>query len=245
MDSTQAWIERGRPAHVAIIMDGNGRWARSRGLPRSAGHSRGAEALRRAVRAALELGLDCLTVFAFSSENWYRPAREVDGLMGLLRHYLKGEIGELHGNGVRLRFIGARERLPADIISLIDESEARTRDNGQLTLVVALSYGGRQEFVAAARRLAAAAAAGRLDPDKIDEDQVAAALFTAGLPDPDLVIRTSGERRISNFLLWQTAYSELVFLDKFWPDFDKSDLEAAILEYQKRQRRYGVLEEAG
>jgi undecaprenyl diphosphate synthase len=165
--------------------------------------------------------------------------------MGLLRHYLKGEIGELHGNGVRLRFIGARERLPADIISLIDESEARTRDNGQLTLVVALSYGGRQEFVAAARRLAAAAAAGRLDPDKIDEDQVAAALFTAGLPDPDLVIRTSGERRISNFLLWQTAYSELVFLDKFWPDFDKSDLEAAILEYQKRQRRYGVLEEAG
>ncbi len=245
MDSTQAWIERGRPAHVAIIMDGNGRWARGRGLPRSAGHSRGAEALRRAVRAALELGLDCLTVFAFSSENWYRPAREVDGLMGLLRHYLKGEIGELHGNGVHLPFIGARERLPADIVALIDEAEARTHDNGQLTLVVALSYGGRQEFVAAARRLAAAAATGRLDPDKIDEDQVAAALFTAGLPDPDLVIRTSGERRISNFLLWQTAYSELVFLDKFWPDFDKSDLEAAILEYQKRQRRYGALEEAG
>ncbi len=244
MDSTQAWIERGRPAHVAIIMDGNGRWARSRGLARSAGHRRGATALRRAVKAAIELGLDCLTVFAFSAENWHRPAREVDGLMGLLRHYLKGEIGELHANGVCLRFIGARERLPADIVALIDEAEARTRDNDELTLVVALSYGGRQEFVAAARRLATAARDGRLDPDEIDEAQVAAALFTAGLPDPDLVIRTSGERRISNFLLWQSAYSELIFLDKFWPDFDKADLEAAILEYQKRQRRYGALEEA-
>ena len=207
MDSTKVWIERARPAHVAIIMDGNGRWARSRGLPRSAGHSRGADALRRAVRAAIELGLDYLTVFAFSAENWRRPAREVDGLMGLLRHYLMGEISELDGNGVRLRFIGARERLPADIVALIDAAEARTLGNRQLTLVVALSYGGRQEFVAAARRLAAAAAAGRLDPEKIDEDQVAGALFTAGLPDPDLVIRTSGERRISNFLLWQTAYS--------------------------------------
>ncbi len=144
MDSTQAWIERGRPAHVAIIMDGNGRWARSRGLARSAGHRRGATALRRAVKAAIELGLDCLTVFAFSAENWHRPAREVDGLMGLLRHYLKGEIGELHANGVCLRFIGARERLPADIVALIDEAEARTRDNDELTLVVALSYGGRQ-----------------------------------------------------------------------------------------------------
>ncbi len=245
MDSTQVWIERARPAHVAIIMDGNGRWARSRGLPRSAGHSRGAEALRRAVTAAIELGLDYLTVFAFSAENWRRPVREVDGLMGLLRHYLMGEISELDGNGVRLRFIGARERLPADIIALIDDAEARTLGNRQLTLVVALNYGGRQEFVAAARRLAAAATAGRLDPEKIDEEQVAGALFTAGLPDPDLVIRTSGERRISNFLLWQTAYSELVFLDKFWPDFAKEDLEAAILEYQDRQRRYGAVEEAG
>ncbi len=245
MDSTQAWIERARPAHVAIIMDGNGRWARSRGLPRSAGHSRGAEALRRTVTAARDLGLEYLTVFAFSAENWHRPAREVDGLMGLLRHYLKGEISELDRNGVRLRFIGARERLPADIVALIEYAEARTLANSQLTLVVALSYGGRQEFVVAARRLAAAAAAGRLDPEKIDEDQVAGALFTAGLPDPDLVIRTSGERRISNFLLWQTAYSELIFLDKFWPDFTKEDLEAAILEYQKRQRRHGAVAETG
>ena len=189
------------PRHVAIIMDGNGRWARARGLSRLAGHARGAEALRHTVKAAIELGLDYLTVFAFSSENWARPAAEVDGLMGLLRRYLRGEIVELHKNGVRLRFIGERSRLPGDIVDLIADAENLTAGNGVLTFVVALNYGGRREFVLAARCLAQAAAAGQLDPDKIDEDQVAGALFTTDIPDPDLIIRTSGERRISNFLL--------------------------------------------
>ncbi len=245
MESTQAWINEAPPKHIAIIMDGNGRWAAQRGQPRLTGHSRGAEALRRAVSAAGELGLDYLTVFAFSSENWERPAAEVEGLMGLLRRYLRGEIAELHENGVRLRSIGERERLPSDIVELIADAESLTAGNGGLTLVVALNYGGRREIALAARRLAQAAATGQLDPDKIDEDQVACALFTADIPDPDLIIRTGGERRISNFLLWQSAYSEFVFLDKYWPDFGKEDLKAAILEYQSRQRRYGALAESG
>ncbi len=245
MESTQAWINEAPPKHIAIIMDGNGRWAAQRGQPRLTGHSRGAEALRRAVSAAGELGLDYLTVFAFSSENWERPAAEVEGLMGLLRRYLRGEIAELHENGVRLRSIGERERLPSDIVELIADAESLTAGNGGLTLVVALNYGGRREIALAARRLAQAAAAGQLDPDKIDEDQVAGALFTADIPDPDLIIRTGGERRISNFLLWQSAYSEFVFLDKYWPDFGKEDMKAAILEYQSRQRRYGALAESG
>jgi undecaprenyl diphosphate synthase len=211
------------PAHVAIIMDGNGRWAETRGLPRSAGHRRGAEALRDAVSAAIELGISYLTVYAFSAENWKRPADEVDGLMGLLRRYLRAEIAELHESGVRLRFIGERDRLPADVVRLIEEAEARTADNGRLALVVALSYGGRQELVAAARRLAEAVDAGQLDPGDIDERRVAAELGTVGIPDPDLVIRTGGEQRISNFLLWQSAYSELLFLDN-----------------QRRHRRYGA-----
>ncbi len=239
---TQARIEAVRPAHVAIIMDGNGRWARSRGLPRSEGHRQGAEALSRAVKGAIELELDYLTVFAFSAENWKRPAGEIEGLMGLLRRYLRSEIAELHKNGVCLRFIGERGQLPGDIVSLIEDAESLTADSSGLIFIVALNYSGRQEFVAAARRLAQAAVAGQLDPDRIDEDQVAKALFTAGIPDPDLIIRTGGERRISNFLLWQSAYSELVFLDKFWPDFGKEDLEAAILEYQSRHRRYGMIE---
>ncbi len=226
-------------------MDGNGRWARARGLSRLAGHSRGAEALRRTVTAASELGLDYLTVFAFSSENWERPAAEVDGLMGLLRRYLMGEVADLHENGVCLRFIGERSRLPGDVVELIADAESLTAGNKRLTFVVALNYGGRREFVLAARRLAAAAAAGGIDPDSIGEEQVAAALFTADIPDPDLIIRTGGERRISNFLLWQSAYSELVFLDKCWPDFGKEDLEAAILEYQSRHRRYGMVVDAG
>ena len=232
MESTQAWINEAPPKHIAIIMDGNGRWAAQRGQPRLTGHSRGAEALRRAVSAAGELGLDYLTVFAFSSENWERPAAEVEGLMGLLRRYLRGEIAELHENGVRLRSIGERERLPRDIVELIADAESLTAGNGGLTLVVALNYGGRREISLAARRLAQAAAAGQLDPDKIDEDQ-------------DLIIRTGGEWRISNFLLWQSAYSEFVFLDKYWPDFGKEDMKAAILEYQSRQRRYGALAESG
>jgi len=232
------------PRHVAIIMDGNGRWARARGLSRLAGHRRGVEALRRTVRAALEFELAYLTVYAFSSENWDRPAAEVDGLMGLLRRYLRGEVAELHDNGLRLRFIGEHGRLPRDIVTLIKDAESITADNLGMTLVIALNYGGRREFVLAARRLAAAAAAGLLNPDGIGEKDVAATLFTAGLPDPDLIIRTSGERRISNFLLWQAAYSEFVFFDKFWPDFEKDDLAAAIDEYRRRNRRYGMVDVA-
>ena len=226
-------------------MDGNGRWAQSRGLSRLAGHSRGAEALRRTVTAARELGLDYLTVFAFSSENWERPAAEVEGLMGLLRRYLRGEVAELHENGVRLRFIGEHDRLPGDIVELMTDAESLTRGNERLTLTVAVNYGSRREFVLAGRRLARAAVGGVLDPDSIGEDEVATALFTADIPDPDLIVRTGGERRISNFLLWQSAYSEFVFLDKYWPDFGKEDLEAAIREYQSRHRRYGAVVDAG
>lgn len=228
------------PAHVAIIMDGNGRWAKARALPRAAGHRRGAEAVRRAVNCAVELGIGYLTLFGFSSENWKRPATEVDDLMGLMRRYLESDIEELHQNGIRLRVIGERGRLPKDIVRLIEESESRTRDNRRLNLTVAISYGGRQEILSAARRLAEAVATGNLDPMAIDETRFSAQLATAGMPDPDLVIRTSGEQRISNFLLWQSAYSELVFIDKLWPDFTKDDLAYAISEFQRRDRRYGA-----
>jgi undecaprenyl diphosphate synthase len=198
--------------------------------------------LRHAVSAAIELGISYLTVYAFSSDNWKRPTDEVDVLMGLLRRYLRAEIAELHKSGVRMRFIGERGRLPADVVRLIEEAEARTADNERLALVVALSYGGRQELVAAARRLAEAVDAGHLDPSDIDERRVAAELSTVGTPDPDLIIRTGGEQRISNFLLWQSAYSELLFLDKLWPDFSKEDLVKATHEFQRRHRRYGTLE---
>ncbi len=233
------------PSHVAIIMDGNGRWAKARGLPRTAGHRRGAEAVRRAVDCAVELGIGYLTLFGFSSENWKRPATEVDDLMGLMRRYLESDIEELHQNGIRLRVIGERGRLPKDIVRLIVESEARTRENRRLNLTVAISYGGRQEILSAARRLAEAVAAGNLDPAAIDEACFATQLATAGMPDPDLVIRTSGEQRISNFLLWQSAYSELVFIDKLWPDFTKDDLAYAISEFQQRDRRYGAAAGSG
>jgi undecaprenyl diphosphate synthase len=228
------------PAHVAIIMDGNGRWAKARGLPRTVGHHRGAEAVRRSVSGAAELGVSYLTLFGFSSENWKRPAAEIDDLMGLLRFYLKAEIAELDRNGVRLRVIGDRARLSRDIVGLIQEAEARTAGNRRLNLTVALSYGGRAEIVQAAQRLAAEAAAGRIAPDQIDESVFSRYLLTAEIPDPDLVIRTSGEKRISNFLLWQSAYAELVFLDRLWPDFTKDDLREAILEFQGRDRRYGA-----
>jgi len=228
------------PRHIAIIMDGNGRWAKARGLPRIAGHRRGADAVRRTLEAAGELGVPYLTLFGFSSENWKRPHDEVDDLMGLLRHYLRGEIAELHRNGVRLRVIGDRGRLSADIVALIENAEALTRDNQSINLTVALSYGGRAEIVAAARAVAAKAAAGRLAPEAIDEALIAAHLFTADLPDPDLLIRTSGEQRISNFLLWQCAYAELVFTKTLWPDFGRADLEQAITEFSGRERRYGT-----
>jgi undecaprenyl diphosphate synthase len=228
------------PAHVAIIMDGNGRWAKARGLPRIAGHRRGGDAVRRAVEAAGELGIRYLTLFGFSSENWKRPTHEVDDLMTLLRHYLRGEVAELHRNNVRVRVIGDRERLAPDIVTLIDNTEALTAENSGLQLSVALSYGGRAEITGAARRIAEAAAAGRLDPAQIDEACFARHLLTADMPDPDLVIRTSGEQRLSNFLLWQTAYSEFVFIDTLWPDFSKSDLERALSEFYGRERRYGT-----
>ncbi|MBE0530873.1 MAG: isoprenyl transferase [Rhodospirillales bacterium] len=227
------------PLHVAIIMDGNGRWARARGLPRTAGHRRGAETVRTVVEAAADMGVSILTLFGFSSENWSRPESEVRDLMGLLRLYLRNEISTLAKNGVRLRVIGERSRLAPDIVALIEEAEAKTAENRRLTLVVALNYGGRQEIVAAARHLAMEAEAGRIEGRLIDEDLFARHLFTADLPDPDLLIRTSGEQRISNFLLWQMAYTEFVFVDSLWPDFSREEFEKAIREYQGRERRYG------
>ena len=227
------------PVHVAIIMDGNGRWAKARGLPRIAGHQRGAEAVRRVVSGAAELGIGYQTLYGFSSENWKRPPAEVDDLMQLLRLYLEREIATLHDNGIRLRIIGERDRFSASIIALIDKAERLTAANRRLNLTMALSYGGRAEIAAAARRIAFDVAAGRLAPDAVDETLFARHLATADIPDPDLVIRTSGEKRISNFLLWQSAYAELVFMDKLWPDFTREDLEQAIREYQARERRYG------
>ena len=227
------------PRHIAIIMDGNGRWAADRGLPTAAGHRRGAEAARAAVRGCLDLGVEYLTLYAFSSENWKRPADEVRDLMGLLRLYLRRELDELAGAGVRLRAIGERGRLDADIRALIASAEARTGANVRLTLTVALNYGSRNEIAAAARAIARDARAGRVDPESVDAAAFSARLETDGAPDPDLVIRTGGERRLSNFLLWQSAYSELVFTPTMWPDFGRESLEAAIGEYRGRERRYG------
>tara|TARA_R110000868_G_scaffold10313_8_gene50589 strand:- start:10615 stop:11349 length:735 start_codon:yes stop_codon:yes gene_type:complete len=230
----------GTPVHVAIIMDGNGRWAQSRGLPRAAGHAQGAEAVRRTVKAAKVLGVRYLTLYGFSLENWKRPAKEIADLMGLLRLYLRREIAELHREGVRIRFIGDRTLLAADIISLIEMSEKKTLANTQLDLVVALSYGSRQEITMAARQLAVDAAAGRIVPEEINEEMIESRLYTADIPDPDLIIRTSGEQRISNFLLWQSAYAELVFTDVLWPDFSQEKLENSIEEFGRRERRYGA-----
>jgi len=228
------------PVHVAIIMDGNGRWATARGLPRTVGHQQGAEAVRRTVKGAAELGIQYLTLYGFSSENWKRPAAEIDDLMGLLRVYLRNEIADLDRNGVRLRVIGDRNRLSPDIVRLIESAEERTSGNTGLNLTVALSYGGRAEITQAARRIAEAVLAGEFRPEDIDEAVFARYLLTEGIPDPDLLIRTSGEQRISNFLLWQTAYTELLFLDRLWPDFGKEDLENAIREFCRRERRYGA-----
>ncbi|MFL5335895.1 MAG: isoprenyl transferase [Geminicoccaceae bacterium] len=228
------------PLHVAIIMDGNRRWARSRGMPPTYGHRRGAEAVRRAVEACAKEGVRYLTLFAFSSENWGRPANEVGDLMDLLRVYFRRELAELCRNGVRLRVIGDRIGLPADIRSLIEETEAVSRDNQRVIVVMALNYGSRREITDAARRLAVEAQAGRLDPARIDENLFAQHLSTAGIPDPDLLIRTSGEQRISNFLLWQLAYTELVFVPFSWPDFSEEHLRDALREYHRRERRYGA-----
>ncbi|MBI1180596.1 MAG: isoprenyl transferase [Alphaproteobacteria bacterium] len=228
------------PAHIAIIMDGNGRWAQSRGLPRIAGHREGAEAVRRAVEGCREMGVSYLTLFAFSSENWKRPASEVDDLMGLLRLYLRREINELARNGVRLKIIGDRSRLSNDITDLINQGEERTRHNSGLTLTIAISYGAQAEIVQAVRRIAAAHKRGEIELEEIDERLFSGYLYTSELPDPDLLIRTSGEQRLSNFMLWQAAYAELLFMDVFWPDFDKNCLQWAIDQFGARERRYGA-----
>jgi undecaprenyl diphosphate synthase len=220
-------------------MDGNGRWAKARGLPRIAGHRRGAEAVRRVVRGAGELGVPVLTLFAFSTENWQRPATEVSDLMGLLRHYLRNELDELRNNGARLRVIGNRTGLASDIVRDIDQAEVSTRTNTRIDVNIAINYGARDEIVRAARRLAEQTERGELPAERIDEARFERELLTADIPDPDLLIRTSGEQRISNFMLWQCAYSELVFVDTLWPDFTKEHLEQAIGEYRRRERRYG------
>lgn len=227
--------------HVAIIMDGNGRWAKGRGLPRTAGHRKGAEAARRAVEAAVDLGIDTLTLFGFSAENWKRPVGEVSDLMTLLRFYLESEIDELHRQGVRLTVIGERSKLPGDVTDLIEKAEQRTRANSRLLLQIALSYGGRQEILEATRALAREVASGRMTAEDIDEEAFVRHLFTASVRDPDIVLRTSGEQRLSNFLLWQSAYSEFIFIDKLWPDFGRDDLAAALAELQVRERRFGAL----
>lgn len=229
------------PRHVAIIMDGNGRWAATRGLPRAEGHRRGVEALRRTVRAAGEIGIKILTIFSFSAENWSRPASEIGELMGLLRRFVRNDLAELHQNNIRVRVIGERADLDPDIGRLLVEAEELTKNNDGLTLVVAFNYGARQEIVRAARRIVQAAERGDTKAGDIDMDTFARFLDAPDIPDPDLIIRTSGEQRLSNFLLWQAAYSELVFVPTFWPDFDRGALESAIREYRQRERRFGGL----
>jgi undecaprenyl diphosphate synthase len=228
------------PLHVAIIMDGNRRWARARGMPPVFGHQRGAEAVRRTVEGCRDLQISHLTLFAFSSENWRRPASEVSELMNLLRFYLRRELNELAKNGVRLGFLGERELMAPDIAEMMAEAESRTRANTALTLTIALNYGSRREIARAARQLAGRVAAGEIDAAEIDEELFDQTLNALGLPDPDLLVRTSGEQRLSNFLLWQLAYTELVFLPVQWPDFDKQALAEAIGEYRRRERRYGA-----
>jgi undecaprenyl diphosphate synthase len=225
--------------HVAIIMDGNGRWAKARGLPRAAGHRQGAEAARRTIRAAGEAGVQCLTLYAFSSENWRRPETEISDLMGLLSFYIGAELNALHKEGIRLVILGDHKAFPADVARLVDQAVERTANNTRMTLAIALNYGSRNELVNAARGLALRVASGELQPADIDEAAIEANLDTAGLPPLDLVIRTSGEHRLSNFLLWQAAYAELVFVDALWPDFDAHALNGALADFAGRERRFG------
>ncbi len=229
----------GAPVHVGVIMDGNGRWAARRGLPRIEGHRRGLEALRETVRAAIDFGLDYLTVYSFSMENWNRPVEEVADLMGLLKRFIHNDLKDLNESGVRIKVIGARVNLNADIRALLAEAEDLTKANSRLTLIVAFNYGSRQEIAAAARALAERVAAGLIKASEIDEALLARYLDTAGVPDPDLIIRTSGEQRLSNFLMWQAAYSEFVFLPMHWPDFDRQAFSAALAEFSARERRFG------
>ncbi|MCQ8782569.1 isoprenyl transferase [Aurantimonas sp. MSK8Z-1] len=229
----------GHPRHVAIIMDGNGRWAKARGLPRTMGHRRGVEAVRETVRAAGDFGIEYLTLFAFSSENWRRPREEVDELLRLLKIFIRRDLADLHKEGVRVRVIGARDNLSPDILGLLEEAESLTRNNQRTTLVIAFNYGARDEVARAVRRIAAKISSGEVAIDAVDAECLDAHLDTAGIPDPDLIIRTSGELRLSNFLLWQAAYSEFVFLPCLWPDFDRDALAQALAEYASRSRRYG------
>jgi undecaprenyl diphosphate synthase len=229
------------PRHVAIIMDGNGRWAAARGLPRVEGHRRGVEALRKTVRAARDLGISYLTIFSFSSENWSRPASEIKDLLGLLRRFIRNDLADLHKSNVRVRIIGQRESLDRDIRLMLAEAEDLTRSNDGLNLIVAFNYGSRQEIARAARRLALEVAAGRLSAEAITPELLTRHLDAPDLPDPDVIVRTSGEQRLSNFLLWQAAYSELVFVPINWPDFDRLALEGVIAEYRRRERRFGGL----
>jgi undecaprenyl diphosphate synthase len=227
------------PAHVAIIMDGNGRWAKERGLPRVAGHRSGVEALRRIVRAVGQKGIPWLTVYAFSSENWTRPQSEVSDLMGLLKIFIHKDLNELHGNGVRVRIVGEREGLQPEIRKLLEAAEEKTAENRNMTLVIAFNYGGRDEILRAAKRMARAAMDGELPLDSVTAETFGGFLDTAGIPDPELVIRTSGEMRLSNFLLWQAAYSELVFMPCYWPDFTSDHLNQALDQFSRRERRFG------
>ncbi len=229
------------PRHVAIIMDGNGRWAAARGLPRVEGHRRGVEALRRTVRAAGDLGISVLTIFSFSSENWSRPPSEIHDLMGLLRRFVRNDLADLHSRNVRVRIIGEREDLDRDICLLLQEAEDLTRNNDGLVLVIAFNYGARQEIARAARRVAIEVAQGRLSAEAVTPELLARHFHASDIPDPDVIIRTSGEQRLSNFLLWQAAYSELVFVPINWPDFDRTALEGALAEYRRRERRFGGL----
>jgi undecaprenyl diphosphate synthase len=234
-------LTEGAPVHVAIIMDGNGRWAARRGLPRIEGHRRGVEAVRRAVRSAAELGIRYLTIYSFSTENWRRPPDEVADLMKLLKRFIRHDLAELHAHNIWVRIIGDRDGLTPDIRALLQEAEELTRGNSGLNLVVAFNYGGRQEIARAVRALAREVRDGRLDPEAIDMRTIEGALDTDGVPDPDLVIRTSGEQRLSNFLPWQSAYSEFVFLPDLWPDFDHAAFKAAVDQYVGRERRFGGL----
>lgn len=229
------------PRHVAIIMDGNGRWAKERGLPRLEGHRAGAESVREVMEACIELGVEYLTLYAFSSENWSRPATEVGALMGLLDRFLDEKAKDLDRQNVRLLAIGQLDRLPVKTRALIERIKARTANNTTMTLVLALSYGGREEIVTAARSLATDAVEGKISPSDIDAELFASRLQTAGIPDPDLLVRTSGEMRVSNFLLWQISYAEIVIVKKFWPDFRQGDLFETVQEYQRRHRRFGAL----
>jgi undecaprenyl diphosphate synthase len=232
----------GVPAHVGIIMDGNGRWAKSRGLPRTLGHRAGVNAVREAVRNAADFGVQHLTLYAFSSENWSRPPGEVSDLMGLLKLYIRRDLADLHKNNVKIQIIGERRSLPADICLLLEDAERLTRDNNQLNLIIAFNYGSRDEITRAVKALAEEVKAGTLSPDQITADFLGQRLDTSGIPDPELIIRTSGEMRLSNFLLWQAAYSEFVFLPCLWPDFNKDSFAEAISIFQQRRRRFGGVE---